>query len=40
MSNIVGIMWNKNEGDILEEIIRKAVLKVDSLLITDDGYRQ
>lgn len=34
---IVGMMWNKNEGDILEEIITNAVTKVDTLLIADDG---
>lgn len=34
---IVGMMWNKNEGDILEEIIQNALSKVDSLFIADDG---
>ncbi len=35
--NIVGMMWNKNEGDILEEVIDAAVGKVDTLMIADDG---
>lgn len=35
--HIVGMMWNKNEGDILEEIISEAVLNVDTLFIADDG---
>lgn len=30
-------MYNKNEADILEEIISDAVTKVDSLFIADDG---
>jgi glycosyltransferase involved in cell wall biosynthesis len=33
---IVGMMWAKNEGDILEEILTSAVSKVDSLFIADD----
>ena len=37
MDSIVGILWNKNEGDILEEVILKALPKVDSLLCADDG---
>jgi glycosyltransferase involved in cell wall biosynthesis len=35
--HIVGMMWNKNEGDILEEIILSALDHVDSLVIADDG---
>ncbi|MHA2066703.1 MAG: glycosyltransferase [Candidatus Thorarchaeota archaeon] len=35
--NIVGIMWNKNEDDILDQIIEAAMPKVDSLFIADDG---
>lgn len=35
--HIAGMMWNKNEGDILEEIIISILPHVDSLLIADDG---
>jgi len=35
--NIIGMMWNKNEGDILAEIISEAVKHVDLLYIADDG---
>ena len=35
--HIVGMMFNHNEGDILEEIITKAIRNVDSLFIADDG---
>jgi hypothetical protein len=35
--HIVGMMWNKNEGDILAYTIADAVGKVDSLFIADDG---
>jgi glycosyltransferase involved in cell wall biosynthesis len=35
--HIVGMMWNKNEGDILEEVIYSALDHVDSLVIADDG---
>lgn len=35
--NIIGIMWNRNEGDILHEIIENALTKVDALLVADDG---
>lgn len=31
------MLWNKNEGDILEEIIWEALPHVDSLFIADDG---
>jgi glycosyltransferase involved in cell wall biosynthesis len=31
------MMWNKNEGDILADIISAAVQKVDTLFIADDG---
>jgi glycosyltransferase involved in cell wall biosynthesis len=31
------MMWNKNEGDILEEVILSALDHVDSLVIADDG---
>lgn len=34
--SIVGILWNKNEGDILEETILSALTKVDSLFLADD----
>ena len=37
MENVIGIMWNKNEADILTEIIEAALQKVDALLIADDG---
>jgi len=37
MEHIVGMMWNRNEGDILEEIIEAALTQVDSLFIADDG---
>ena len=33
---IIGIMWNKNEADILDETITKALPLVDHLLISDD----
>ena len=33
---IVGMMWNKNEGDILREIIEAALTHVDTLFIADD----
>lgn len=35
--HVVGMMWNKNEGDILEETIIAALPRVDSLFIADDG---
>ena len=35
--HIVGMMWNKNEGDILTEIISDALRHVDTLMIADDG---
>lgn len=34
---IVGMMWNRNEGDILEEIITNALPHIDSLFIADDN---
>ena len=34
---IVGMMWNRNEGDILEEVIESALSKVDTLFIADDN---
>jgi len=34
--NVVGIMWGKNEGDILEEVITDALRHVDSLMVMDD----
>ena len=34
---IIGMMWNKNEGDILEEIIEAALSRVDTLFVADDG---
>ncbi len=33
---IIGIMWNKNEADILDETITKALPLVDHLLVVDD----
>ncbi len=36
VDTIVGMLWNKNEGDILEEIISEALPKVDTLFIADD----
>lgn len=36
-TNIIGMMWNRNEGDILEEIITEAIKHVDLLYIADDG---
>ena len=36
-NNIVGMMWNKNEGDILEEIILEFLPNINSLFIADDG---
>lgn len=35
--NLVGMMWNRNEGDILEETITEALKHVDSLFIADDN---
>ena len=37
VNHIVGIMWNKNEGDILPFTIESALMNVDSLIIADDG---
>jgi len=37
VDNIIGMMWNRNEGDILEEIIDAALPHVDSMFIADDG---
>lgn len=37
MTHVVGMMWLKNEGDIIEEIIADALKKVDSLFVYDDG---
>jgi len=34
---VIGIMWNLNDGDILDEIIQNALSKVDELLVVDDG---
>ena len=34
---IVGLMFNKNEGDILQEIIEAALPHVNSIMIADDG---
>ncbi len=33
---IIGMLWNRNEGDILEEIITNALPHVDSLFLADD----
>lgn len=35
--NIIGLMFNKNEGDILAEIITSAMNHVDILYFADDG---
>lgn len=35
--NIIGMMWNRNEGDILEETLTDAIKHVDSLFVADDG---
>lgn len=35
--HIVGLMFCKNEGDILAQVIEAALPKVDSLMIADDG---
>lgn len=37
MDTIVGMFWNKNEADILEYTLDKALKSVDSLFIADDG---
>jgi len=37
MTHIIGMMWNRNEGDILEEVIESALFHVDSLFIADDN---
>jgi glycosyltransferase involved in cell wall biosynthesis len=37
LDKIVGILWNKNEGDILEEVILKALPQLDALFCADDG---
>ena len=34
---IVGMMWNKNEGDLLRDTIASALQHVDTLVIADDG---
>lgn len=33
--NLIGMLWNRNEADILEEVIRDAAAKVDALYIAD-----
>lgn len=35
--SVVGMMWNKNEGDILNFTISKALEVVDYLVLADDG---
>ena len=35
--HIVGMMWNRNEEDILEDTITAALKQVDTLMIADDG---
>ena len=37
MDNIVGMFWNCNEADILEETLTDAIKHVDSIFIADDG---
>mgnify|MGYP005827619945 CR=1 FL=1 len=39
MDNIIGMMWNYNEADVLEEVIRAALPHVDSLFIADDNSK-
>jgi glycosyltransferase involved in cell wall biosynthesis len=34
--NLVGMMWNRNEGDILEETLTDALRHVDSIFVADD----
>lgn len=34
---VIGMMWNKNEADILPQIISAAIPKVDKLYMADDG---
>jgi glycosyltransferase involved in cell wall biosynthesis len=35
--NIVGMFWNRNEADILEETLTDALRHVDTIFIADDG---
>ncbi len=35
--HIVGMMWNKDEGDLLPDTISSALKHVDTLVIADDG---
>ena len=35
--HVVGMMWNKNEGDLLPDTIASALQNVDTLVIADDG---
>lgn len=37
MNSVVGMMFCRNEGDILEEILENCLHKVDSWFIADDG---
>lgn len=37
MSHIVGIMWAKNEVDVIRETIEDALKHVDTMMIADDG---
>jgi len=34
--SIIGIMWAKNEADVIKEVIEDALTKVDALLFADD----
>ncbi len=36
MTNIVGMFWNHNEADIVEETLTEAIKHVDSLFVADD----
>ena len=37
VDTVVGMMWNRNEGDILEDTLTAALKKVDTLFIADDN---
>ncbi len=38
--HLVGMMWNKNEGDLLPDTIASALQSVDTLVIADDSYTE
>ena len=37
VETIVGMMWNRNEGDVIRDTISSALEHVDTLVIADDG---